>query len=209
MKDPERSAPLPSPLDAIPDMRATAKWTIASLGAVGAALVTVVPLSMLDRLHGTADLISVIIGFTLGTAGVAWAVWHTSEALTPPVTTLSDINDRSLAALRRRTESSPESFFGPFGTTTAELIHARRFHESVHTKLLDALGSESDPLRIAAWQRALDQAYDNVALAQSLQRQLLEFMHAWQVRTARAQTMIGIAAIVIGLMLLMIAAYES
>jgi hypothetical protein len=209
MKPAASPVPLPSPLDALPDMRSAAKWTIASLGAVGAALVAVVPLSALNRLQDPADIAVVVIGFVLGAGGVAWAIWHTAEALTPPITTLADLESDALAGLRKRITESPESFLGPFGSSTAELLGERRFHEVVAGNLADAVAAETDPERLAVWRRALDDALANLAHARSLQQQLLEFGHAWQVRAklrnARLQTMAGTAAIVIGLVLVMIA----
>lgn len=204
--------PLPSPLDAVADMRATAKWTAASLGAVGAALIAIVPLSAFNKLHGTGDVVVAAIGLTLGMSGVCWAIWHTAEALTPPVTVIEDIDGEDLAPLRALLLRSPESFFGPFGTTAAALVQQRRFHQKVASNLADTLASRSDPVEVTALQRALKDAADNVELARAMQRRLLEFAHAWQIRAAlrkaRAHTMAAVAAIVLGVVLISVAATQ-
>ncbi|MEU6859338.1 hypothetical protein AB0B28_10765 [Glycomyces sp. NPDC046736] len=197
--------PLPSPLEAIPDMRATAKWTVASLGAVGAALITVVPLTVFDDLHGTGDLVTAAIGLALAIAGVCWAIWHTAEALTPPVTVIEDLDGKDLAPIRALLARSPESFFGPFGTSVADLARHRRFHETVEANLTEALAETADPTETQALERALANAATNIALARTLHHRLLEFTHTWQVRTtlkkARTQTMLGVATTLAGLIL--------
>lgn len=202
--------PLPSPLEAIPDMRATAKWTAASLGAVGAALIAIVPLSVFEQLDGGGDLILAALGLALGIGGVCWAVWHTAEALTPPVTVIEDLDGEGLAPLRALMARSPESFFGPFGTSIADLQRERRLHEKIAANLTDALAAQHDPAETEALRRASQDAAANIALARTLQQRLLEFAHTWQVRAvlrrARAHTMAGTAAIVLGVVLIAIAA---
>jgi hypothetical protein len=202
--------PLPSPLDAIPDMRSTAKWTVAALGAVGAALLGAVPVSALGRIHGGAAIAEASGGLVLGLGGVAWAVWHTAEALTPPVTTLSALRTDELAPLRTFIDRSPEAFYGPFGTSVAELAAARRLHELLARNLADALATETDRTRLRAIERTLGLARSNADLARSQQRRLLEFAHVWQVRAAlrraRVHTLMAVGVIVLGVVLLLVAA---
>jgi hypothetical protein len=200
----------PSPLDAVPDMRSTAKWTIAALGAVGAVMIGAIPLSTLGKLDGAADLAIASIGLVLGVGGVAWAIWHTSEALTPPVTTLSSLDSRELAPLRAYLERSPESFFGPFGASVDELVAQGGFHAQVAINLADAVALEKDPNRRQNLERTLADAQANASMARILQRQLLEFAHAWQVRAAlrraRFHTMTAVGVTLFGVILVMIAA---
>jgi hypothetical protein len=46
---------LPSPLDAVDDLRAAARWTIAAAGAVGAALISGGSLVAVGKVHGLGN----------------------------------------------------------------------------------------------------------------------------------------------------------
>lgn len=210
MNPSEEPSRLPSPLDAIPDMRSTARWTVAALGAVGTVLLGVVPVSALGKLHGTTDITIAATGLALGIAGVSWAIWHTAEALTPPVTTLFTIESSELAPLRAIVKRWPESFYGPFGSSVTELVRQRRLHDQVAINLAEAAAMEKDADRRRTLERVLADARANADLARSLQRQLLEFAHAWQVRAAlrraRLHTVMAVGVILLGTILVMIAA---
>jgi hypothetical protein len=209
---PEPAGPEPprasSPLDAVPDMRATAKWTVAAFGAVGAALLGAVPPAAFGKLDSVGDVLIAGSGLLLALAGVGWAIWHTADALTPPVTVLSTIDE--LPELRAKILGSPETFFGPFGDSVEELGAQRRLHAGVEANLEAALPGESDPVRRRAIEQALAAARANARQALALQTRLLEFAHAWQVRAAlrraQVQAAVGAGLTVLGVVLLLGAA---
>jgi hypothetical protein len=183
-------------------MRATAKWTVAALGAVGAALLGTTPLAGLGRLANVGDTVAALAGLLLGLLGVTWAVWHTTEALTPPISALATLENPGLASLRTEIAKNPEAFFGPFGTSRAELAAARQLHEAVLTKLT-----------VRALKAAAADARANASLAAALQQRLLEFVHVWQVRgalrRARLQTFVGLAVTAVGVVLFLTATSDS
>ncbi len=197
----------PSPLESVPEMRSTAKWTLAALGAVGAVLLGAVPLEAIGKLTSTGDFLLVAGGLVLSVGGISWAIWQTAEALTPPVTTIADFESAGLASLRAQLKRSPGTFYGPFGASASELVAACRFHESLAVRFAEAASSEPDLRRRHSLERASKDAQANVDLARGLQQRLLEFTHAWQVRAvlrrARLHTMMGVAVTVVGALLIM------
>ncbi|MEU5157369.1 hypothetical protein [Glycomyces sp. NPDC021274] len=201
-----------SPLDAISEMRSTAKWMIAALGAVGASLLAAFPLGALNGVSNTTDLIWATIGLVLGISGVAYAIWRTAEALSPPITTLSSVNDDGLKTLRTLLDASPETFYGPFGNSVHDLVEKRRYYEHAVISISKLIASNEDSSQDLALQRALAEQESNARLARNLQKRLLEFAHAWQVREqlrkARIHAMAAVGVIIIGVVLIMIAAIE-
>ncbi|MFI6322772.1 hypothetical protein ACIBG8_34890 [Nonomuraea sp. NPDC050556] len=199
------SEPLPSQNDAVADLRTVARWIIAAAGAVAVLLLGTAPLTAI----GKGDFLQALGGLALAMAGVGWAVWSTSEALMPHVATLGALDTRPLASFRALVAAEPEAFFGPFGTSTAELRRGRLLHETVAANLAVAIAGEQDPGRLRTLEQALTDARANVELARRLQRQLLDFIHAWQVRTAvrraRRHTMAGALVVVVGVVLFLTA----
>ncbi|WP_433796539.1 hypothetical protein [Actinoplanes sp. CA-252034] len=197
-----------NPLDAVPDMRATAKWTVAAFGAVGAALLGAVPPAAFGKIDTVGGVLLAGSGLLLALAGVGWAIWHTADALTPPVTVLSTIEE--LPELKAQVDASPRSFFGEFGGSVTELGAARRLHAAAEANFEAALPGESDPARRSAIEQALTAARANASQALALQTRLLEFAHAWQVRAAlrraQVQAAVGAGVTVLGVVLLLGAA---
>lgn len=200
-----------SPLDAVPDMRATAKWTVAAFGAVGAALLGAVPAAAFGKLDTIGAVVTAGCGLVLALAGVGWAIWHTADALTPPVTVLSTIDE--LPELRAQIHGSPATFFGPFGGSVTELGAQRLLHATVGANLEAALPGETDAARRRAMEQALAAARANSRQALALQTRLLEFAHAWQVRAAlrrgQIQAAAGAGVTVLGVALLLGAAVHA
>jgi hypothetical protein len=121
---PESAGPwpgLPSPLDAVDDMRTTAKWIIGAVAAVGAALLGGAPLAAAGRIHGFGHAAEAFCGLAIALAGVGWAIWHTTDALIPPVTTLTALETPQLAELRAQIAAEPSAFFGSFGGSPAQV----------------------------------------------------------------------------------------
>ena len=217
---PELQSALPSPLDAIPDMRATAKWILAAAAAVGAALLGGAPLTAVGKVHGAGHAFLAFAGLAIGLAGVGWAIWHTADALIPPLTTpLSLDSEPRLADLRRGIARDPGGFFGPFGAardgapggkrTMARLQEELAFHRKVARDAGRKAAADADPSRRRAWEEAAQAARDNLAAAQARQRSLLELAHAWQVRaqlrSARLHSMAGAAVAAAGAVLFLVA----
>jgi hypothetical protein len=78
---------LPSPLDSVDDMRATAKWMLVAAGAVGAALISGGPLVGIGQVHGALHYFFSVLGLLLALGGVGVAIWSASQVLVPRVTT--------------------------------------------------------------------------------------------------------------------------
>jgi hypothetical protein len=203
------AAGLPSPLDAVPDMRATAKWVLGAAAAVGAALVGGAPLAAVGKVHGAGHAALAYLGLAIGLAGVGWAIWRTADALIPPLTTpLSLDTEPNLADLRRKIKKDPRAFFGPFGTNMAQLQQQYEFHHRVARVLRDTLATEPDAARRKVIRAQLREAQAAVSSAQLRIRALLELSHAWQVRAqlrdARLQALLGAAVAAAGAVLFLV-----
>src|ERR1700734_2438056 len=98
---------LPSPLDAVDDLRAAAKWTLAAAGAVGAALISGGPLVAVGQVHGLGHALLAGLGLALALAGVGIAIWSTSKVLAPRLTTRRTVMSPALAGLRHDIEEEP------------------------------------------------------------------------------------------------------
>jgi hypothetical protein len=104
--------PLPSPLDAVDDLRSTAKWTLAAAGAVGAVLISGGPLVAVGQVHGIAHALLAGAGLAIALTGVGLAIWSTSKVLSPQLTTPATLRSRALEGLRKEIEKEPAQFFG-------------------------------------------------------------------------------------------------
>lgn len=193
---------LPSPLDAVADMRTTAKWIIGAAAAVGAALLGGGPLTAVGKVHDLGSAAIAYAGLVVGLGGVGWAIWQVTDALIPPVTTLASLQLPDLAQLQSIISLDPKAFYGPFGSSVVELQAACLLFDKVAARVAAMLASESDSVR----QRLLEQGHAD-ALANSTQararlRWLLALTHAWhvrdQLRSARRQAFIGAAVAALG-----------
>ncbi|MFF3329855.1 hypothetical protein ACFYWX_09875 [Streptomyces sp. NPDC002888] len=194
---------------AVADMRATARWSVATTGAVGGLLLGGFPLTAVGKIHGATDVALAVGGLVVAVAGVAWALWTTGEVLTPRFTTLRSLADPALADLQAEIDAAPETFFGPFGRTAAQLEAACREHTAVAVQLAALLARERDEERRAGLTRGLADARANAANATARRRALLELVHAWQVRRAlrraRIHTLLASVAVVAGAVLFLLA----
>lgn len=196
---------LPSPLDAVDDMRSTAKWTIAAVAAVGAALIGGAPLAAVGKVHGLGSAIEAFGGLALGLAGVGWAIWHTTDALIPPTTTLAALQTPQLADLRARIAADPGAFFGPFGTSTTQVKAAVQRYDTAAAQIAVMIATETDATRQRVLAQGQADALANAAQASARLRWLLSLMHAYrvrdQLRTARLHTFAGAAVTALGAVL--------
>lgn len=191
-------------------MRATAKWILAAAAAVGAALLGGGPLTAVGKVHGVGGAALAYLGLAVGLCGVGWAIWYTAEALIPPLTTpLSLDTEPSLKDLRARIAREPNAFYGPFGTSMADLHRELAFHQSIARKLGDALAAEPDQARQRVMSEQLEQARTAVTAARRRSLTLLELTHAWQVRAqlrrARLHALAGAALAAVGAVLFLAA----
>jgi len=95
-------------------IRDTIKWLIASLGAVGAALIAGSQLSGIGKLPAHSGRLWVAIaGIVIGLAGVGLAIFSAIGVLTPEEVTLEGLAVRaSLRSVRREIDAMPEIFEG-------------------------------------------------------------------------------------------------
>ncbi|GGM27680.1 MULTISPECIES: hypothetical protein [Micromonospora] len=199
----------PSPLDAVPDMRATAKWLVAAAAAVGSLLLGVGPLTAVGRVGTAGDALWAFVGLVVALAGVGVGIWFAAEALTPPVTTLATLDTPALAGLRARIGTDPGAFYGPFGDSVTDLRAGVTTHAAAAAQLAILLSQERDPTTRTVLDQALRDAQANERLARQLQRRLLEFVHVWQVRQAlrrsRIATLAAMAVVALGAVLFLLA----
>jgi len=202
--------PLPSPLDAVTDIRATAKWTIAAAGAVGAALISGAPLAAAGHIHGVAHAVAAGIGLLIALGGVGLAIWATTDVLAPRLTTPATLRaltspatltSPKFAILREIVESEPSYFFGTIATSIDDLLR----HQQIKAALARQLLAEPDPKRCEMITKHLQQAARNAESAAPYVRWMLEVTHVCQVqddlRRSRRYTMIGAALVVLGAVL--------
>ncbi|WP_433824600.1 hypothetical protein ACQP2E_20880 [Actinoplanes sp. CA-015351] len=199
---------LPSPLDAVADMRAAARWTAAAVGAVGATLIAGVPLTALGRIENTGDAVAIAIGLAIAMVGVAWAIWHISEALTPPVTSLATYHRRETAGLRNLAATDPSALFGQFGDLESLRDALRMRRRAVAA--LEAAVARNPTREILV--HGLEDARVNLAVVQQTSQRLLALMHAWQVRAqlrrARVHAVLGMLVVTVGVAIFLSATPE-
>lgn len=196
-----RADSLPSPLDALADLRSAAKWTLLAAGAVGAALIGGGPLIAVGRVHGIGHAIVAGVGLLVALTGVGLAIWHTSKVLEPQLTTPEDLTSDALAGLRQQVERNPAWFFGYLATNVEDLLR----YQVIAVKLARQLAEETD----AAWQKLIEprlrQVERDAARADPYVRFLVATAHVWklngQLRRSRWYTMLGGLLVVVGAVL--------
>lgn len=196
---------LPSPLDAVDDLRAAAKWTLAAEGAVGAALISGGPLVAVGQVRGTAHALLAGAGLAVALGGVGLAIWFTSKVLSPRLTTPEILRSPGLAGLRRVIEAEPAQFFGVVATKVDVLL----LHQEVAADLARMVTVEKDPARRQVINRQLRRAEANAARAAPYVRWLLSMAHVWRIeadlRRSRWFTLAGGLLVVAGAVLFFIA----
>lgn len=195
----------PSPLDGLDDMRSTAKWTATALGAVGVALLGGAPLSAVGKIHGVGQAAEAFAGLVIALAGIGWAIWSTTEALLPPVTTLAWLDRPEAAGLRTQIDDDPEAFFGSFGDSVAEVEHEYLVWHATAAQARVMLSREEDGKLKRRLSQAQADAQANAAQAAARLRWMLDFTHAWrvrdQLRRARVHAFGGAAVTALGAMI--------
>jgi hypothetical protein len=196
---------LPSPLDAVDDLRAAAKWTLAAEGAVGAALISGGPLVAVGQVRGTAHALIAGAGLAVALGGVGLAIWFTSKVLSPRLTTPATLRSPTLAGLRRVIEAEPAQFFGVVATK----VDAVLLHQAVAVDLARKVAAEKDAARRQLIRRQLRRVEANAARAAPYVRWLLALAHVWQIeadlRRSRWFTLAGGLLVVAGAVLFFVA----
>lgn len=171
---------LPSPLEAVDDLRSAAKWTIVAAAAVGAALISGGPLVAVGQVHGVAHALIAGAGLVLALIGVGLAIWTTSTVLSPRLTTPATLRSPALAGLRAIIEADPAQFFGPVAISVDALL----LHREVTVTLARLLATEKGPAKRAMIERQLQRAKGNAERAAPYVRWLLALGHVWQIKQA-------------------------
>jgi hypothetical protein len=196
---------LPSPLDAISDLRAAARWTIAAFGVVGTALIGGGPLVAVGKVHHLTNAVVAGAGLLIAVFGIGMAIWTTSQVLIPPLTTLSTLDSPLTRQLRVMIDNAPAEFFGATATSVSDLLRHRIIAINVRQKLTE----ESDPARCHVWQHYLHRAQSNANRTEYQVRWLLAMAHVWQIRAAmrraRIWCLLGLILVVIGAVTFLIA----
>jgi hypothetical protein len=203
------TSPLPSPLAAVDDMRTTAKWMLAAIGAVGAALISGGPLAAVGQVHGVPHAIVAGAGLVLALIGVLLAIWFTTLVLTPRLTTPGVFTDpktsRKLAKLTSLIDKEPEYFLGEVATSVADLLSREARWRDAAGKLAEALATEEDPKVREGLEKQLRQVQADLARMDAYVEGLLPLAHAWLVeadlKRSRVATLIGGIIVVIGAVL--------
>jgi hypothetical protein len=198
---PETAVPadsLPSPLDAIGDLRAAARWMIAAAGAVGAVLIGGGPLVAVGKVHGLGHAVIAAISLLVGLVGVGLAIWQTSLVLVPPITTASTLRHESMRGLREMIERAPSDYFGLAAVSVEDLLR----HREIAAQVYEQLKVARDPARQASLRRYLDRVQANLRRTNPYVRWLLATAHVWQIqaalRRARWCTLAGAALVAVG-----------
>jgi hypothetical protein len=196
---------LPSPLEAVDDLRAAAKWTLAAEGAVGAVLISGGPLVAVGQVRGVAHALIAGAGLVVALGGVGLAIWFTSKVLSPRLTTPEMLRSPALAGLRQVIEAEPAQFFG----VTATKVEALLLHQDVAVDLARQVAAEKDPARRRMIDRQLRRAEGNATRAAPYVRWLLTLAHVWQIeadlRRSRWFTLAGGLLVVVGAVLFFVA----
>jgi hypothetical protein len=210
--------PTPDPVLAdlrasVNDMRATARWIVGAAAGVGALVLAGGPLVIVKDLDDAGDVVAVVGGMLLAVIGVVWAVWRTSDVLSPRMATLDDLGSPDLKGLRELIGRSPADFYGPRSADPAALWEERRLRLTVAARLEALLARESDPTRTQILAHEAAVARRNALLIQRLQQRLLAWIHAWQVRRsllrARRDTLFSALLVLAGAVLYVTAPLDA
>jgi hypothetical protein len=196
---------LPSPLSAVDDLRAAARWTLVAAGAVGAALISGGPLVAVGQVHGVAHALIAGTGLVVALGGVGLAIWSTSKVLSPRLTTPATLMSPALAGLRQAIEAEPTQFFGVVATKVDDLLKRQDEQREIAVNLARQVAAEKDPKRHEAMARQLRRVEGNAAWVATYVRWLLALAHVWQMeadlRRSRWVTLVGGVFVIAGAVL--------
>jgi hypothetical protein len=201
---------LASPLDAVDDLRAAAKWTLAAAGAVGAALISGGPLVAVGQVHGLRHALLAGLGLAVALTGVGIAIWSTSKVLAPRLTSRKTLMSPKLASLRQQIEAEPEQFLGPAATSVAGLFKRQDDHREMTADLARQAAAEKNARRRALLEGQLHRVEDNAVQIGVSSRYVLALAHVWQIQNeltwSRRCTLGGGLLVIVGAVLFFLAA---
>jgi hypothetical protein len=194
---------VPSPLDAVDDMRAAAKWMLAAAGAVGATLISGGTLVAIGQVHGALHITLAVVGLVLALSGVGVAIWYTSDVLMPRLTTPAIFRSlRELDGLRGAIDREPAEFFGVAATTVEGLFVRQDALRQIAASLAGQAAREEDPGRRAQYEKQLRRVERNGELLGQYARSVLALGHAWRIAAAlaraRVMTLAGAGLVIAG-----------
>lgn len=203
-----------TPLDAVNDMRTTAKWMLGVSGAVGAALISGGPLVAVGRIHGLLHISVAFLGLVIALGGVALAIWHATQVLMPRLTTSRVVLESpALDDLRKQIAQEPAEFFGLAAASLDGLFAKRDSLRRNAANLAQQAATARDPARRAAIRAQLHRVEVNGDIVRGYVRWILELGHAWQIKAAlersRRMTLIGGLAVAVGAVLFFSAADDD
>lgn len=206
---PGAGSTLASPLDAVDDLRTSAKWTLAAAGAVGAALISGGPLVAVGQVHGLRNALLAGLGLALALTGVGIAIWSTSKVLAPRLTSRKTLASPRLASLRRDIEAEPEQFLGLAATSVAGLFKHQDDHRAIAADLARQVAAERNARRRARLEGQLHRVEENAARVHVYTRYVLALAHVWQIqddlRWSRRCTLGGGLLVIAGAVLFFLA----
>lgn len=193
---------LPSPLDAVDDLRTTAKWTLAAAGAIGAVLISGGPLVAIGQVHGRDHALLAGLGLLCALIGVAIAIWSTGRVLAPRLTTAEMLTtSRKLATLRNRLYLDEDQI---------KAILARPAQERARAASLARQASApKNRQNRPTVEYHLRRVNENAARAEANADRLLALAHVWDIqadlRVSRWCTLTGGLLVVAGAVLFFLA----
>lgn len=191
----------PSPLDAVDDLRTTAKWTLAAAGVVGAALISGGPLVAIGDVHGLSHALLAGLGLGLALAGVAISIWSTSRVLAPRLTTAQTLASPRLAVLRKALGLDQD------GVT--KILERPAREREIAASLARQAAAARNRRRRPELEYQLRRVNTNASRAESDARRLLDLAHVWQIeadlKVAQRCTLGGGLIVVIGAVLFFLA----
>lgn len=197
---------LPSPLDAVNDLRSAARWTLAAAAGVGAVLISGGPLVAVGQVHGVLHAVIAGVGLLVALAGVGLAIWQTSRVLIPQVTTPTILMQPSMAQWRAEIDASPADYFGLVATSVKDLLR----YQGVAVSLARKVARETDVDLRMVLEQQLRRVEGHAARAAPYVRWLLASAHLWRIqadlRRARQATFVGAVLVVVGAVAFFIAA---
>lgn len=203
------AAALPSPLDSVSDMRASAKWMLAAAGAVGAALISGGPLVAVGQVHGVLHAALAGLGLAIALGGVGTAIWFTSKVLVPRLMTpavlkkagragsarprgsglrvrlpafLQPTGQCELAALKELIDEEPAEFFGIAAASVDGLFARQEGLRQNAASLVRQAAREKDPQRRAMYRDQIRRVEENGERVGGYIRYLLALALAWQIK---------------------------
>jgi hypothetical protein len=205
-------------------MRTTAKWTLAVVGAVGAALISGGPLVAVGQVHGAGNAVVAGIGLACALVGVMLAIWFTSRVLMPRLTTPAVFTkeERSLSVTRKAPffgwkksvklagltssiDGDPSYFLGELATSVNGLLARRVNTLDGIQKVGEAIAAGANPAVVAQLEVLLARLQSDLARIDACFRSLLSLAHAWLVeadlKRSRLWTLGGGVLVVAGAVL--------